>query len=288
MQVSDEVLRVLSGLQVMPQGVRIVEQLDRKLYTKTNEVLEALGGKWDRKSKSHVFSRVGSDPGALIDDVILTGEVSTHKDLGFFATPPELAEYLVNAAGVRIGHFCLEPSAGEGALVDAMLVRDARVFAVELDDRRFETLCEKYWAKPPKVPIDGKGWWQATTHDKPSGRGFERVDEKLLPLYLWHDDCLRVELKAPMHRVVMNPPFRKCGLGDHLDHVRWAFNQLGPEGVLVSVLPNGVLFRQDARHKEFRLWCAAQYKHQFSELPEAAFKESGTKVRTCMIKLEKH
>jgi hypothetical protein len=162
------------------------------------------------------------------------------------------------------------------------------VFAIELDDGRFEDLCEKYRAKPPTVPIDGQGWWQATTHDKPSGRGFERVDEKLRPLYLLKGDCMTAELKAPMHRVVMNPPFKRCGLGDHLDHVRWAFNQLGDEGVLVSVLPAGVIFRQDTRHKEFRAWCASQYQHRFQDLPAAAFKASGTMVRTVLLKLEKH
>lgn len=273
MQVSEEVLRVLSGLEFAPDGVRIREQLERKLYVKTNEVLEAIGGKWGKKAKAHVFP-AGKDPRELIDEVILVGEVTTHKDLGFFATPPKLAKELVDAARVREGLFCLEPSAGTGNLVDAMLAVGGKVFALELDEGRFDGLCDKYHAQPVNGFLGP--WWRGGTAKHP----------QVLPLYLRRGDCMAVPFEAPMHRVVMNPPFRKVGLGDHLDHVRWAFEQLAPGGVLASVLPNGVVFRQDERHKSFRAWFS-QYPHYLVGIPDNAFQESGTKVRTCMLKMEK-
>ena len=31
-------------------------QLDRKTYTEVNKVLENMGGKWNRKTKAHVFA----------------------------------------------------------------------------------------------------------------------------------------------------------------------------------------------------------------------------------------
>ena len=68
MQVSTEVLQVLSGLEFTPNGVRIVAQLDRKLYVRTNEVLEAAGGKWSRRAKIHEFAS-NVDPSARIDEI---------------------------------------------------------------------------------------------------------------------------------------------------------------------------------------------------------------------------
>ena len=37
------------------------QRLDRKVYLEVNKVLECLGGKWDRKSKSHIFESDISD-----------------------------------------------------------------------------------------------------------------------------------------------------------------------------------------------------------------------------------
>ncbi len=54
-RLSSEALRVLeSGVEVKGSSLRITQQLDRKLYTAVNKVLEALGLKWSRKEKAHV------------------------------------------------------------------------------------------------------------------------------------------------------------------------------------------------------------------------------------------
>lgn len=262
MQVSTEVLQVLSGLEFGPTSVRIVAQLDRKLYVKANEVLEAAGGKWNRKAKAHLFTE---NPSARIDEIILTGEVTTHRDLGFFPTPEGLARELVDFAEVKAGHYCLEPSAGTGALAVPMLERGATVLCVERDPGRRLGL----------LGLVGYPRYIVASF----------IDDFLdFP----HVEASRVPVTLPkvFDRVVMNPPFLACGRGDHLDHVRHAFTLLAPGGILVSVLPAGVEFREDARHRIFRNWFDT-YPSEVRKLPDDSFKVSGTGVRTIALKVQK-
>lgn len=247
-------LEVLSGLDIEagpPWQVRIVTQLDRKLYTQVNEVLVALGGSWNRKAGAHVFE---SDPQDGLDDVITTGGVTRAKDLGFFATPPGLAKELVELAEVRPGMRALEPSAGEGAIVAALLSAGACVEALELDLGRASKLLQKYARADNRLDVIPCDFMQSQTNGQ--------------------------------QRVVMNPPFCKVNGHDHLDHVRHAHKQLAPGGILVSVLPASVLFRQDKRYREFREWYEG-LEAGVSPLEEGSFKSSGTNVNTVVLKVRR-
>lgn len=92
-------------------------QVDRQSYTKINKVLEAMGGKWDRKRKGHVFE---NDPTDLFENVILTGSVELPKKNGYFPTPREIALQLVEEGDVISGMSVLEPSAGQGAIAECL------------------------------------------------------------------------------------------------------------------------------------------------------------------------
>lgn len=72
MQVDNTVLAVLSRANVQGNALSIAEQLDRTLYARTNKVLEAAGGKWNRKAQAHIFD---ADAASRIDEIILTGSV---------------------------------------------------------------------------------------------------------------------------------------------------------------------------------------------------------------------
>lgn len=43
-------------------------QLDRKQYLAVNEILEHIGGKWNRKQKAHVYAQ---DPTEALESVLL-------------------------------------------------------------------------------------------------------------------------------------------------------------------------------------------------------------------------
>jgi len=52
MQVATDVLAVLSRAEMSGNALKIAEQLDRNMYQRTNKVLEAAGGKWNRKAQA--------------------------------------------------------------------------------------------------------------------------------------------------------------------------------------------------------------------------------------------
>lgn len=241
-------LEVLSGLEVLGKRVKITTQLDRKMYQKVNEVLEALGGKWSRAAAAHVFAE---EPQDSIDEVLVTRELVRAPSLGWFATPAPLARTLVQMAEVEAGMFALEPSAGEGAIVGALLEAGAHVHAMEIDEGRRQTLLRRF--PRPQTTLD--------------------VGQANF-MYSMDDD---------QDRVVMNPPFVKVLGADHIDHVVHAMSMLKPGGILVSVLPASVSFRQDKRHQAFRAWYK-RYGGKLTDLPEGSFKESGTSVHTVVLK----
>jgi hypothetical protein len=251
MQISPEVLVVLSTVECNGNRAVLTGQLDRKLYTKTNDVLVALGGKWNKKAKAHLFD---GDAAERIDQAIIVGEVTTHQDIGFFPTPPALATELVRMAKVEPGHLCLEPSAGTGNIVRALVAAGGRVTIVERDPKMLLALGDL-----------------ATT-------------------LLTNDFLLVEEPEEPQRytfdRIVMNPPFRKVGLGNHMDHAQLAYKLLKPGGIEVCVLPNSVLFREDRKHTAFRTW-VHEIGGILTKLPPKSFHESGTDVETCVLYVEK-
>ena len=251
-------------LEVSPGGkqVRIVEKLDRKTYSAVDKVLQALGGKWSRGSKAHLFDESIAD---RIDDVITMGAVETARDTGFFETPVPIARDMIKKVGVNSGMRVLEPSAGTGRIVRELLAIKCEVVAVERDPLRATQI--------------------ASYVDVASSRRLTVLTKDFL-------ECHRLTIEVAMRgadtyasvmhgfdRVVMNPPFIGT---QHLDHVRTAHAMLAPRGLLVSILPSSVDFRRDRKHTEFREWIAGLGGEASTMMP-GSFKESGTSVNTLMV-----
>lgn len=273
MKVSREVLEVLSAIECDGREARIVERLARGAYTAVDKVLVACGGKWDRRVRAHVFPR---DAQEAIDAVLVAGEVETARDVGWFPTPPEVAERLIGTF-VRPGMVVLEPSAGEGALVVPMLRRGAHVTAIERDDGRRSTLA----AATTHEAILGA--WREGEPQRGSFEWARNADGSICRDFMEHRGRLS-PAGGGYDAVVMNPPFCKVGLGDHLDHVRHAASLLRPGGVVRAILPSGVEWRRDRRHEEFRRWLTGTGPAAMIErLPEGSFKASGTGVSTVIV-----
>lgn len=242
-KIGDGVLRVMSTCLTVEDGrVRIEGHLDRKMYENVNKVLVALGGRWDRKAKAHVFEHPESI-GERLDSVIETGEVSTARDLGWFPTPDVIADKVIAAAALDPGHLVLEPSAGTGALAKKIRATCPMIVCVEIHAERARVLME---------------------------HGFEVRCENFLD----------APIMQVFDRVVMNPPFSP-GRAD-IDHVIRAFSMLRPEGRLVAIVSGGILFREDKRSVSFRS-LVADHRGTIEALPEGAFAESGTTVRTALV-----
>lgn len=127
MKISNDVANVLANSRVEENRLFLPpEQLDRKLYVSVNKVLEAIGGKWNRKEKAHLFDGC---PEGTVEEILQTGEYTNAKnEYNFFETPEPLAKRLIELAGVS-GGTTLEPSAGRGAIAKFM-----RCDCIELEE----------------------------------------------------------------------------------------------------------------------------------------------------------
>lgn len=240
------------SFQVEPHGSGFIGkltcgQLDRKAYENVNKALEALGGKWNRKAGGHIFT---TDPREQLSGLIDNGSLKVTKE-GWFPTPDSVIAQMYELAPYDGHGFVLEPSAGEGAIIDYIAhklpgrqVSKRIIECVELNPQRAEVLRQKNC-----VPIEAD--FLTTTLDT-------------------------FGLPEGFCRVYMNPPFEN---GQDIDHVRHAYNLLSPGGILVSVMSEGVFFRDDNKAKEFRAWLESAKGYSI-KLPSDAFKPSGTGVQT--------
>lgn len=245
MKISNTVLDVLGNCRVEGNILYLPDtQLERADYVAVNKVLEAIGGKWNRKAKGHIFDHCPDDE---IEAVILTGEFTDQKkEYQFFPTPDYIAEQLCDLAEIDGTTTVLEPSCGKGNIADAVWKRrPAKLLGIELNKDM-----DRYLVDKPYDTITGV-------------------------------DFLQYE--GSWDRVVMNPPFTRQ---QDIDHVMKAYKVLSPGGVLVSVMSVSPFFRTNAKSEEFRSFLN-EAGAETIELPEGAFKESGTMVRTCIVKIRK-
>lgn len=251
-RIENDILNILDSAKVEENLVTLTcGQLDRKTYLRVNKVLDALGGKWNRKLGGHVFQ---DDPAVRFDEAILTGTYSSQKqDFGFFETPPDLARRVVELAQLdnSNGMTVLEPSAGRGALANviAEVVDKASMFCIDILPENAEHLREN--------------GFPSNCHD-----------------------FLTVELMDQYDRVIMNPPFATNGTKQaDIDHVQHAWKFVKDGGKLVSIMSASIEFRTNKKTTEFR---NLVNEHGWIEaVKDGAFKASGTMVRSVIVVLER-
>lgn len=136
------VLDALSRLAIEGNVARLTTQLDRKLWVQLDQILNIIGGRWNKKAKGHVFDE---DPTDLIENVLLTGKTAKPEKFGYFPTPDALARNVVALANIEEGMTVFEPSAGSGNLCDviAEYTDKANISCNELQEKNVKTLAAK-------------------------------------------------------------------------------------------------------------------------------------------------
>lgn len=162
---------------------------------------------------------------------------------GFFPTPPDVIERMLDIADIQQGHIVLEPSAGKGDIIDAIL---KRVPAASVRIR----WCEINYQLRDILVI----------------KGFDRG----APCHFMSNDFFDMITEAGFDRIIMNPPFEH---GQDIAHIRHAYDCLVPGGRLVSVCSPSPFFSSQVKAVEFREWLKSA-QGVWSPLPDGSFKTS--------------
>ena len=179
----------------------------------------------------------------------------------YFPTSSSVADRILNHGSVSMiqpGTTVLEPSAGDGSLVRAVLdagALPADVVAIEI--------------QPSKADI---------------------LDSLSISSVL-RKDFLHVtkEQLGEFDIVIMNPPFSK---GRDCDHVLHAMEFVKPGGKLIAIMSAGVEYRSDKRTKALRKkvseWKTIGYGDDpWRDLPAGSFSEVGTNINTVMLAIKR-
>ena len=162
------------------------------------------------------------------------------RDLQFYRTPTQAADLLVDRAEPRTGMKILEPSCGDGAIMDAVKrfaqrknINSLRIVGVEVSAGR-------------ALAAKAKGYAVQVAN------------------------FLQVTPTADFDMVLMNPPFYGKHYQKHVEHAR---KFLKPDGVLYAILP--ITAVTDHSYVEpGRGW------DKWKDLPAGSFAESGTNINT--------
>ena len=176
-----------------------------------------------------------------------------------FPTPRDLADQVVELAGIESGHWVLEPSAGTGALLDPLFNTEGtdwpggesgRLVVVEVDQNLAKHLTRTY-VMATVVCCD------FLAHEPPL-----------------HDDYEPRKSRGHFYdRIIMNPPFAN---GADIKHVEHARRFLKPGGRLVAIVAAGP--RQTEKYRD-----GDEPADQWIDLPAGSFAESGTNVDAAII-----
>lgn len=271
--ISDEAAEVLRrGLWngrvfMLPAG-----KIERDLYVKIDKALRALGGKWNKGVRGHVFEQ---DAASALMQALNEGSIVDQKrTLEQFFTPADLAARMVDALDIREGTHVLEPSAGNGRLIWEALERGALVTAVELDADHCAGLIHE-----------------------------TRERQKHGDLFVFNADFIEWTPASPhpIDVVIMNPPF--SGNQD-IRHVQQALRWLRPGGKLAAIMSPHFTFARDAASEDFRELIGYPSPPRSAQLgmdppaeriaeasvqllPAGTFKASGTNVSAVLVLIEK-
>lgn len=234
-------------------------QLDRKLYMDVAKALQLIGGKWKGgKTAGFVFPSGYEDELESLINKLSGGEkLNPKKEYQFFETPAILAEKMALLLNATTGSSVLEPSAGQGALVNAVLNYNPSVVIF---------LCEKM-----------------ITNQMILRKKFENHPEVYF-LAPENDDFLDYKGTLQFDFIIANPPFAK---NQDIDHIRKMYDVCKPGGRIVTISSNHWVNCENKKEKAFAEWLGSLKKVTHMGIDSGSFKESGTMVGTNILIIDK-
>lgn len=249
MQTTEEILKqciIENNIVKLPDV-----KLDRKLYLEVSKSIELIGGKWKggkiagfvfETDPTYLFNKISGNSGEIPE------KVNLKKEFQFFPTPKEIVDYIVDLADIKDNDIILEPSAGQGAIIEGILRKNknANIFAIELMELNSDILNKK-------------------------GFNHEKGNFLLIP-------------NQPIYtKIIANPPFSK---NQDIDHVYRMWECLAVGGRIITITSKHWIDSKNKKETEFKNWLNVVGAEQI-EIEKGAFKESGTNISSLILIIDK-
>ncbi|EJX08560.1 type I restriction-modification system methyltransferase subunit-like protein [gut metagenome] len=222
-------------------------QFNKKSYAEAKKWIEEAGGSWTGgKVQGFTFPFNAERVFGILHE---GKRCNLQQEFQFFATPAAVADWLVSlAGGVSASDKVLEPSAGSGAIVDAIRrsCPECEVDCFELMPENRELLAQK----------DGV---------KLIGEDFTKSDV------------------TGYSRIIANPPF--SGNQD-VDHVMDMYSRLAPGGIVAAIMSQHWRFANEKKCKDFREFLD-NTGATIHDIAAGEFGESGTNIATVAVVITK-
>lgn len=197
--------------------------------------------------KANGFS-FNEDPTDLLAQIAGGEKRNLKKEFQFFGTPDALADKLVELSEAQSWHSILEPSAGQGAIVKAI---NRKLPNHVVDCYELMPVNRTFLEKIPTVNLIGEDFFKHNSFK--------------------------------YNRIIANPPFQK---NQDILHIQEMYKCLKPNGRLVSMSSTHWQSCNNKQELEFRKWLGS-VDAEVHEVPQGAFKESGTSIATLIIVIDK-
>lgn len=193
-----------------------------------------------------------NDARQYVDRLMNGDSVNLKKEFQFYATPTDLAEEMASFLDCSNPFMkVLEPSAGHGALIKAVVDRWALNYPVDY--------CELMDINRAIL-----------------GKNFANCAQEV------GTDFISLEL-GQYDRIIANPPFSK---NQDIDHVRKMWSHLKSGGRIVTVTSKHWQFSQGKKEVEFREWID-EIGATVDDIEAGTFSKSGTNIPTVLIIIDK-
>ncbi len=222
-------------------------KLERKEYQDVAKQLELIGGKWKGgKIAGFVFNE---DPTEMLEQIASGEKRNLKKEFQFFGTPSDLADDLIELADIKEDDVILEPSAGQGAIINAI---------------------------HKVLPTKNVNWCELM----PLNQTFVR---RINNTTFICEDFLKHDIKGFYDKIIANPPFSK---NQDIEHIMKMWDALKSGGRIVTVASRHWRSSSNKKETAFRAFLDS-VNAEIIDIDAGKFKDSGTMIATVILVINK-
>ncbi len=239
-----ELQRTLRACDVSTNVVKLPSQLTPELYKEVKKTLEKIGGKWSTPFQGFEFKH---DARPLVEQLVAGEKINLKQDYQFFATPQHIVDRMIELADIQLTDRVLEPSAGQGAIVDSLKGMCTSVDLCEFMPQNREILEEK---------------------------GYD----------IFCNDFLDLSIGNKYNKIIANPPFSK---DQDCKHVLKMYEHLVSGGTLVAVMSKAWMRENKNKVQQEFAYLVNKKGNTLTTIESGEFKQSGTSVATALVVIKK-